>query len=218
VLAPLQPYLAKVAGQLKRQRNATLLNTLFPYGPDGTRRFWEDLAAEFDMEIDLSEREAKSWQNISEHVELLRGKKAFFTADNLMELPLARFLQSAGCEIVECSSTYINKKFHKAELDALADVKIVEQPNFDRQLQDIERLKPDIVISTMATTNPLIGHGVVAKWSTEFAFMPIHGWTGVGTLAGMFTKSIKRHAQLDPLDDPIWRTGIMPAAIPIIES
>jgi light-independent protochlorophyllide reductase subunit N len=218
ILAPLQPYLAKVANQLKRQRNATLLTTLFPYGPDGTRRFWEDLAAQFDMQIDLSEREAKSWQNINEHVELLRGKKAFFTADNLMELPLARFLQSAGCEIVECSSTYINKKFHKAELDALAGVKIVEQPNFDRQVQDIERLQPDIVISTMATTNPLIGHGIVAKWSTEFAFMPIHGWTGVGTLAGMFTKSIKRHAQLDPLDDPIWRVGIMPAAIPIIES
>ena len=215
VIAPLQPYLSKVANRLKRERGATVLTTLFPLGPDGTRRFWEDLAAEFGMEIDLSEREAQAWANIREHTDLLNGKKTFFTADNLMELPLARFLQSAGCEIVECSSTYINRKFHKAEIAALEGVKIVEQPNFDRQLRDIADIQPDLVISNMATTNPLVGHGVVAKWSTEFSFMPIHGWAGVGTLAGMFTKSLKRHAQLDPLDDPIWRTGIMPGVIPV---
>lgn len=91
---------------------------------------------------------------------------------------------------------------------------MVEQPNFDRQVRDMKEQNVDLVISTMATTNPLIGHGIVAKWSTEFAFMPIHGWTGVGTLANMFTKSMRRHAQLDVLDDPVWRTGIMPAAIP----
>jgi light-independent protochlorophyllide reductase subunit N len=70
----------------------------------------------------------------------------------------------------------------------------------------------------MATTNPLIGRGVVAKWSTEFAFMPIHGWAGVSTLAGMFTKALKRHAQLDPLDDPVWSAGLMPGAIPLVQS
>ncbi len=215
VLAPIQPYLAKVASRLKRERGATVLSSLFPFGPDGTRNFWETLAAEFGQTVDLSEREAQAWQNINEHVELLRGKKAFFTADNLLELPLARFLRAAGCEVVECSSTYINKRFHKMELAALEGVNVVEQPNFDRQLRDITKLKPDIVISTMATTNPLVGHGVVAKWSTEFAFMPIHGWTGVGTLANMFTKSIRRHAKLDPLDDPVWRTGIMPGVIPL---
>ena len=215
VLAPLQPYLAKVAQQIKRQRGATVLSSLFPFGPDGTRDFWEKLAVEFGKEVDLSEREARSWERIQDHTDLLQGKKAFFTADNLMELPLARFLQSAGCDIVECSSTYINKRFHKAELEALNGVHIVEQPNFDRQLEDIAEHQPDIVISTMATTNPLIGHGVVAKWSTEFAFMPIHGWAGVSTLANMFTKSMRRHAQLDPLDDPVWSTGIMPGAIPV---
>lgn len=214
VLAPLQPYLSSTATRLKRGRSATVLSSLFPFGPDGTRDFWEKLAAEFDIDIDLSEREAQAWTNISSHTDLLRGKKVFFTADNLLELPLARFVKAAGAEVVECSSTYINKRFHKAELAALDGVKIVEKPNFDRQLKDMEALQPDLVISTMATTNPLIGNGVVAKWSTEFAFMPIHGWTGVGTLANMFTKSMRRHAQLDPLDDPIWRTGIMADSIP----
>ena len=212
VLAPLQPYLAKVAGRLQRERGATILSSLFPFGPDGTRAFWEDLAALFGKQVDLSEREGRAWERIAEHTALLRGKKVFFTADNLLELPLARFLQSAGAEIAECSSTYINKRFHKRELEALSGVHIVEAPNFDRQLRDIAANKPDLVISTMATTNPLIGHGVVAKWSTEFAFMPIHGWAGVNTLAGMFTKSLKRHAQLDPLDDPVWSAGIMPSA------
>lgn len=214
VIAPIQPYLAKVARKLKYGREATILSSQFPFGPDGTRRFWEDLAAEFGIEVDLSEREARAWDNISDHVDLLRGKKVFFTADNLLELPLARFLVAAGADVVEASSTYINKRFHKHELAALAGVKVVEQPNFDRQVRDIKEQNVDLVISTMATTNPLIGHGIVAKWSTEFAFMPIHGWTGVGTLANMFTKSMRRHAQLDVLDDPVWRTGIMPAAIP----
>ena len=215
VLAPLQPYLAKVATRLQRERGATVLSSLFPFGPDGTRNFWEALAAKFEQPVDLREREAQAWARIEEHLTLLRGKKVFFTADNLMELPLARFLRNAGCEIVECSSTYINKRFHERELAALAGVKVVEQPNFDRQLADMAASKPDLVVSALATTNPLIGQGVVAKWSTEFAFMPIHGWSGVGTLAGMFTKSLKRHAQLDLLSDPIWSAGLMPGVIPL---
>ncbi|MBA3946655.1 MAG: ferredoxin:protochlorophyllide reductase (ATP-dependent) subunit N [Herpetosiphonaceae bacterium] len=215
ILAPVQPYLAKVANRLARERGATVLSSLFPFGPDGTRAFWEDLAMAFGKQVDLSEREARAWSRIEAHVELLRGKKVFFTADNLMELPLARFLRHAGCEIVECSSTYINKRFHGRELAALEGVRVVEQPNFDRQLRDIAELQPDIVISALATTNPLIGQGVVAKWSTEFAFMPIHGWAGIGTLAGMFTKSLRRHSQLDALADPVWTAGLMPSTIPL---
>ncbi len=210
ILAPLQPYLAKVAHRLTRERSATVLQSLFPFGPDGTRAFWEDLAAQFGISVDLREREQAAWDRISEHTALLRGKKVFFTADNLMELPLARFLRAAGCEIQECSSTYINRKFHRRELEMLDGVRVVEQPNFDRQLRDMAEQKPDLVISTMGTTNPLIGNGVVAKWSTEFAFMPIHGWAGAGTLANMFTKAIRRHALLDTLDDPVWSAGLMP--------
>ncbi len=211
VVAPLQPYLAKVANRLARERGATVLSSLFPFGPDGTRAFWEDLAALFGKQVDLHDRETVAWERLAEHTALLRGKKVFFTADNLMELPLARFLRNAGCEIVECSSPYINRRFHARELAALEGVPIVEQPNFDRQLRDIARYTPDLVISTMGTTNPLLGQGVIAKWSTEFAFMPIHGWTGVATLASMFTQSLKRHSQLAPLDDPVWTAGFMPS-------
>jgi light-independent protochlorophyllide reductase subunit N len=220
VLAPLQPYLARVATRLANERGAKILSSLFPFGPDGTRAFWEDLAREFGITVDLSEREARAWQRLKAHTELLRGKKVFFTADNLMELPLARFLRTAGAEILECSSPYINRRFHSRELAALEGVPVFEQPNFDRQLATMAELKPDLVISTMATTNPLIGGGVVAKWSTEFAFQPIHGWGGANTLINMFTKSLRRHAQLDPLgDDPVWTAGLMPSTdvIPLLK-
>lgn len=211
VLAPLQPYLAKVATLLSRERGATVLSSLFPLGPDGTRAFWEDLAALVGKpsgSVRLDEREAASWGHIASHTELLRGKRVFLTGDNLMELPLARFLRSAGCEVLECGSPYINRRFHARELAMLEGVRLVEQPDFTRQWQDIARLRPDLVISTLATTNPLLGQGVVAKWSTEFTFMPIHGWGGVGTLAGMFTNSLTRHARLGPLDDPLWTRGV----------
>jgi light-independent protochlorophyllide reductase subunit N len=215
ILAPLQPYLARVATRLHNERGATVLSSLFPFGPDGTRAFWEDLAAACGKTADLSAREAQAWQRIAEHTELLRGKTVFFTADNLLELPLARFAKNAGAEVLECSSTYINRRFHAREIAALEGVQLVEQPNFDRQLRDIASQQPDLVISSMGTTNPLIGAGHVAKWSTEFAFMPIHGWAGVNTLAAMFTRCLTRHASLPPLDDPAWTAGMLPH-IPVI--
>lgn len=212
VLAPLQPYLAKVATRLARERGATVLSSLFPMGPDGVRAFWQDLAAAFGKQVDLQAREAEAWSHIQEHVAFMRGKKVFFTGDTLMELPVARFLRASGCEIVECATPYINKRFHARELEALKGVRLVEQPNFDRQVQDIMQMKPDLVVSTLATTNPLIGMGAVAKWSTEFTFMPIHGWGGVATLIGMFSNNLKRHTHLGPLDDPVWTVGLMPSA------
>ncbi|NTV62134.1 MAG: ferredoxin:protochlorophyllide reductase (ATP-dependent) subunit N [Oscillochloris sp.] len=213
IIAPLQPFLPKVANLLKNERNAHTLTSLFPFGPDGCRAFWEDLAAEFGIKVDLSEREAAAWERIKEHTDLLRDKKIFFTSDTLIELPLARFLRACGANVVECSTPAINRRFHAREIERLDGVRLVEQANFDRQMRDITAEKADLVISNMITTNPMVGHGLVAKWGTEFAFSPIHGWVGVNTLVGLFTKSIKRHARLDPLGlDPVWTAGIMPSA------
>lgn len=214
IIAPLQPYLAKVAMKISRERGAKVLNTLFPLGPDGTRKFWEDLAAEFGKKVDLSEREKAAWDRIAEHTQLLKGKKVMLTADTLMELPLARFLRNAGAEVVECSSTYVNKRFHGKELEALKGVKVVEQPNFNRQLRDMKEVKPDLVVTSLMTANPLAGQGMIVKWSMEFVLMPIHGWAGIASLAAMFTRPLKRKAKLPPLDDPAWMAGMMPSTIP----
>ena len=213
IIAPLQPFLPKTGTQLLNERECSLLTSLFPIGPDGCRAFWEDLAAEFGIKADLAEREAAAWERIKEHTELLRGKKVLFAADTLLELPLARFLRAAGAEVLECSTPYINRRTHTRELAALQGVRLVEQANFERQLRSIAEEQPDLVISNIITANPLIGRGVVAKWGTEFIFAPVHGWAGVNTLVGLFTKAMRRHAKLDPLGlDPIWTAGVMPSA------
>ena len=213
IIAPLQPFLPKTGTQLLNERECSLLTSLFPIGPDGCRAFWEDLAAEFGIKADLAEREAAAWERIKEHTELLRGKKVFFAADTLLELPLARFLRAAGAEVLECSTPYINRRTHARELAALQGVRLVEQANFERQLRSIAEEQPDLVISNIITANPLIGRGVVAKWGTEFIFAPMHGWAGVNTLVGLFTKAMRRHAKLDPLGlDPVWTAGVMPSA------
>jgi len=213
IIAPLQPFLPKTGTQLLNERECSLLTSLFPIGPDGCRAFWEDLAAEFGIKADLAEREAAAWERIKEHTELLRGKKVLFAADTLLELPLARFLRAAGAEMLECSTPYINRRTHTRELAALQGVRLVEQANFERQLRSIAEEQPDLVISNIITANPLIGRGVVAKWGTEFIFAPVHGWAGVNTLVGLFTKAMRRHAKLDPLGlDPIWTAGVMPSA------
>ncbi|ACF13836.1 light-independent protochlorophyllide reductase, N subunit [Chloroherpeton thalassium ATCC 35110] len=212
IIAPLQPYLAKVATKLSRERGAKVLTTQFPLGPDGTRKFWEDLAAEFGKKVDLSAREKAAWERIKEHTDLLKGKKIVLTADTLMELPLSRFLKNAGADVVECSSSYINRRFHGPELAALEGVKVVEQPNFNRQLRDIESIRPDLVVTSLMTANPLAGQGHIVKWSMEFVLMPIHGWSGVNALAAMFTRPLRRKAALPPMDDPAWTAGIMPSA------
>ena len=212
VLAPIQPYLSRVAVKLERERGARVLHSLFPFGPDGSRVFWEDLAREFGITIDLRDREKAAWAKISNQLDILKGKRVFLTADTMMELPLARFLKSAGAEVVECSSAYINKKFHARELEALAGVRVVEQPNFHRQLEDVKRIRPDMIVTSLMTANPFAGHGFVVKWSMEFMLMPIHSWSGVIPLANLFVSPLQRRSKLPAFDKEVWLEGVMPSA------
>ncbi len=212
VVAPLQPYLAKVATRLNRERGAKVLSSLFPFGPDGTRQFWEDLAKEFGITLDLREREAAAWERIKTHTELLKGRRVFITADSLLELPLARFLKNAGADIAEVSSVYINKKFHAKELEQLSGVRIVEQPNFHRQVSDMQVQPPDLVITSLMTANPLIGKGITVKWSMEFVLMPLHGWSGTVSLAELLTRPLLRKAHLPKFDSALWTLNAMPSS------
>ncbi len=212
VLAPIQPYLSRVALKLSRERGCRVLHSLFPFGPDGTRVFWEDLAKEFGITVDLRDREKAAWEKIRNQTDLLKGKKVFFTADTMMELPLARFLHHAGADVVECSSAYIIKTFHSRELQALEGVRVVEQPNFHRQLEDVRRLKPDLIITSLMTANPFVGNGFVVKWSMEFMLMPIHSWSGVISLANLFVSPLQRRSKLPAFDEKVWLEGVMPSA------
>jgi light-independent protochlorophyllide reductase subunit N len=212
VLAPIQPYLSRVCSRLSRERGSQVLTSLFPFGPDGTRAFWEDLASMFGIKVDFADREAAAWQKIKTQTDLLKGKKIFLTADTMMELPLARFLKHAGADVVECSSAYINKKFHARELEALDGIRVVEQPNFHRQLEGIRRTRPDLIVTSLMTANPFVGNGFIVKWSMEFTLMSIHSWSGVFTLANLFVAPFLRRQSLPAFDESVWLEGVMPSA------
>ncbi len=200
IIAPLQPYLAKSATQYNRQRGAKVLNSLFPIGPDGTRAFFEDLGKLFDKELDLSQREADIWQNIEPKVAAIRGKRIFVTGDNMLELPITRFLRKCGAEVIECGTPYVNRRFHKRELQALAGQRVVEMPNMHRQIRDIREQKPDLVITNFWQANPFEAEGIATKWSTEIIFTPIYGFSGAGDLANLFSRALNRHRKLNMLD------------------
>ncbi len=200
IIAPLQPYLAGAATKFSRQRGAKVLQSLFPIGPDGTRVFLEDLAALFDKKVDLSEREAEVWKAIEPKVAAIRGKRIFLSGDNMLELPIARFLRKAGAEVLECGTPYVNRRFHQRELQALAGQKVVEMPNMGRQIKDIREQQPDLVITNFWQANPFEAERIATKWSTEFIFTPIYGFGGAGDLANLFSRALNRHKKLDMLD------------------
>jgi light-independent protochlorophyllide reductase subunit N len=200
IIAPLQPFVAGAATLFNRKRGAKLLKSVFPIGPDGTRIFLEDLAREFGKEVDLSEREAECWRNIEPKVAHIRGKRIFITGDNMLELPVARFLKAAGAELVEVGTPYVNRKFHARELDTLRGMRVVEMPNMPRQIKDIRELKPDLVITNFWEANPFEGEGIATKWSTEFLFTPIFGFSGANDLANLFSRALNRRRNLNMLD------------------
>ncbi len=200
IIAPLQPYLAGAATLFSRKRGAKVLNSLFPIGPDGTRTFFEDLAAMFDIKADLSQREADVWRNIEPKVAALRGKRIFITGDNMLELPITRFLRAAGMEVLECGTPYVNKKFHQRELKALAGQRVVEMPNMGRQIRDIREMQPDLVVTNFWQANPFEAERIATKWSTEIIFTPIYGFSGAGDLANLFSRALNRRKKLDVLD------------------
>lgn len=200
VLAPLQPYLAGTISAFQRKRGSKVLESVFPIGPDGTRIFLEDLAAMFDIKADLREREAEIWRNIEPKIAQIRGKRIFFTGDNMLELPVARFAAAAGAEVIEIGTPYVNRKYHARELQALAGQRIVEMPNMGRQIRDIRAKQPDLVITNFWQANPFEAERIATKWSTEFIFTPIYGFGGAGELANLFARALKRRAKLDVLD------------------
>lgn len=188
VVGILQPYLQKTAAKIARERGATVVTTQFPIGPDGSRAFYEAIAAAWGTPVNLAAEEALAWARIEKHLVDLRGKRIFMMGDSMLELPLARFLTHAGAQVLEVGTPYVNRRSHKPELDALMDIPIVERPNMRWQIDDIRRLRPDLVIANFHAANPLESEGIPTKWSMEFSFTQLHGFGGAGELAGLYTR------------------------------
>lgn len=203
------PFLSRTATTLMRRRKCKLIGAPFPIGPDGTRAWIEKICSVFGIEPKgLAEREQQIWESVEDYVKLVRGKTVFFMGDNLLEISQARFLVRCGAIVPEIGIPYMDKRYQGAELALLEQTckemgaplpTIVEKPDNYNQIQRIYELKPDLVITGMAHANPLEARGINTKWSVEFTFAQIHGFSNTRDILELVTRPLRRNNNLKDL-------------------
>lgn len=208
-VAGVNPFLSRTATTLMRRRKCKLIGAPFPIGPDGTRAWIEKICSVFGITPKgLDEREAQIWESLEDYIQLIRGKSVFFMGDNLLEICLARFLVRCGMTVQEIGIPYMDKRYQAAELALLERTcqemgvpmpNIVEKPDNYNQIQRIKKLQPDLVITGMAHANPLEARGISTKWSVEFTFAQIHGFSNARDLLELVTRPLRRNHNLKDL-------------------
>lgn len=196
------PFLSRTATTLMRRKKCKLISAPFPIGPDGTRVWIEKICNVFQIKPQgLEERESKIWKSFENYLKLVKGKSVFFMGDNLLELSLARFLIRSGMIVYEIGIPYMDKRFQSAELSLLEKTcydmnvplpRIVEKPDNYNQIQRIKELQPDLAITGMAHANPLEARGISTKWSVEFTFAQIHGFTNSKDILELVTRPFRK--------------------------
>nr|UNJ79195.1 photochlorophyllide reductase [Thorea hispida] len=208
------PFLSRTATTLMRRKKAKLITAPFPIGPDGTRLWIERICSVFNIvPIGLKAKEQEIWKNLQYYLEIVHGKSVFFMGDNLLEISLARFLIKCGMIVYEIGIPYMDKRYQAAELDLLKHTcvemnvrypKIVEKPDNYGQLDRIRDLQPDLVITGMAHANPLEARGLSTKWSVEFTFASIHGFTNASDILELVTRPLRRNNSLQITSSSIY--------------
>lgn len=203
----INPYLSRTATTLMRRRKCKLISAPFPIGPDGTRAWIEKICSVFNIQpINLEKREREIWKTLEPYISLIKGKSVFFMGDNLLEISLARFLIRCGMNVLEIGIPYMDKRYQSAELKLLEDTckrmntsipLIVEKPDNYNQIDRIREMQPDLVITGMAHANPLEARGINTKWSVEFTFSQIHGFTNAVDILELVTRPLRRNTKLN---------------------
>lgn len=203
------PFLSRTATTLMRRRKCKLIGAPFPIGPDGTRAWIEEICSVFGIETQgLEEREQQIWESLRNYLNLVHGKSVFFMGDNLLEISLARFLIRCGMIVYEIGIPYMDKRYQAAELTFLQTTckkmcipmpRIVEKPDNYNQIQRMRELQPDLAITGMAHANPLEARGINTKWSVEFTFAQIHGFTNAKDVLELVTRPLRRNNNLENL-------------------
>jgi light-independent protochlorophyllide reductase subunit N len=136
--------------------------------------------------------------------------------DNLLEISLARFLIACGMKVLEIGIPYMDRRYQAGELELLeATCKkknvripvISEKPDNDHQRNRIKSLQPDLVITGLSHANPLEARGVPTKWSVEFTFAEIHGFTNAHEILRLITRPLKRTEILSKFTKQIYTTN-----------
>jgi light-independent protochlorophyllide reductase subunit N len=203
------PFLSRTATTLMRRRKCKLISAPFPIGPDGTRAWIEKICTVFNIQPKgLDEREKLIWEGLKDYLDLVKGKSVFFMGDNLLEISLARFLIRCGMIVYEIGIPYMDKRYQAAELALLQKTcaemnvpipRIVEKPDNYNQIQRMRELQPDLAITGMAHANPLEARGISTKWSVEFTFAQIHGFTNARDILELVTRPLRRNHSLKDL-------------------
>ena len=203
------PFLSRTATTLMRRRKCKLIGAPFPIGPDGTRAWIEKICSVFGIKTEgLEKREEQIWKNLKDYLDLVRGKSVFFMGDNLLEISLARFLIRCGMIVYEIGIPYLDKRYQAAELLLLQNTcknmcipmpRIVEKPDNYNQIQRMRELQPNLAITGMAHANPLEARGINTKWSVEFTFAQIHGFTNARDVLELVTRPLRRNNNLENL-------------------
>lgn len=203
------PFLSRTATTLMRRRKCQLIGAPFPIGPDGTRAWIEKICQVFEIQPqNLDQREANIWSNLKDYLSIVKGQSVFFMGDNLLEISLARFLIRCGMVVYEIGIPYMDKRFQSSELSLLEKTcqemkvslpRIVEKPDNYNQIQRIRALQPDLVITGLAHSNPLEARGITTKWSVEFTFAQIHGFTNARDILELVTRPLRRNNHLKDL-------------------
>nr|YP_009943708.1 ChlN [Scapania ampliata]QOD95464.1 ChlN [Scapania ampliata] len=203
------PFLSRTATTLMRRRKCKLIGAPFPIGPDGTRAWIEEICSVFGIDTQgLEEREQQIWESLRNYLNLVNGKSVFFMGDNLLEISLARFLIRCGMIVYEIGIPYMDKRYQAAELTFLQTTckkmcvpmpRIVEKPDNYNQIQRMRELQPDLAITGMAHANPLEARGINTKWSVEFTFAQIHGFTNAKDVLELVTRPLRRNNNLENL-------------------
>jgi len=202
----INPFLSRTASTLMRRKKCKLITAPFPIGPDGTRAWVEAICKSLGVEPKgLEERERQAWESIKDYLEIVKDKSIFFMGDNLLEVSLARAMTRAGMTVLEVGIPYMDTRYQSAELEMLKNTcremgkplpRIVEKPDNYMQVQRIKELRPDLAITGMAHANPLEARGINTKWSVEFTFQQIHGFTNVRDLFELVTRPLRRNESL----------------------
>nr|WVD56051.1 photochlorophyllide reductase subunit N [Tetradesmus arenicola] len=205
------PFLSRTATTLMRRRKCKLISAPFPIGPDGTKAWIEKICSIYGKKpIGLEERETKIWEGLEDSLKLVRGKSVFFMGDNLLEISLARFLIRCGMIVYEVGIPYLDQRFQAAELALLEKTcfemnvpipRIVEKPDNYYQISRIRELQPDLVITGMAHANPLEARNITTKWSVEFTFAQIHGFTNAREILDLVTRPLRRNQNINSFSE-----------------
>ncbi len=193
-----QPYLTETARELK-DRGAEILQTSFPLGVEGSRKWMETAAQAFNVppaKVDsiLEPLITRAQKALTPFIEQLKGKKLFLLPESQLEIPLARFLHNeCGMNFIVVGTPYLNREMMKQELDLLpTGTRVIEGQHVEKQLDRVRDTSPDLVVCGMGLANPLEAEGISTKWSIEMVFSPIHGIDQAADLAELFARPLHR--------------------------